>query len=92
MVTITGRESRGRIAGHDIYKASEFDVLPLNPNISIHHPPHPVEGHLLALLKSHLASGTFLFSYGWDLTRRLQAQWETRVEDEHKPFWQTVRV
>lgn len=92
VVIITGRELRGRVAGHDIYRATDFDVLPLNPNITIQHPPHPVEGHLLALLRSHLSGGFFLFSYGWDLTRRLQAQWDNRVEDEKKAFWQVVSI
>ncbi|KAF9023437.1 hypothetical protein BDZ89DRAFT_1069917 [Hymenopellis radicata] len=90
VVIITGRELRGRISGHDIYRATDFDILPLNPNITIQHPPHPVEGHLLALLRSHLATGFFLFSYGWDLTRRLQAQWNTRAEDQTKAFWQVA--
>ncbi|KAJ6627294.1 SacI homology domain-containing protein [Mycena sp. CBHHK59/15] len=59
-------------------------------NINIFNPPHPVEAHLLALVRSHLMSGVFLFSYGWDLTRRLQAQWETREKDADRPFWETV--
>jgi hypothetical protein len=72
---MTGREQRGRLMGHEVYRATDFDILPLNPNISVHYPPHPVEGHLLALVRSHLNGSFLLFSYGWDITTRLQAQW-----------------
>jgi len=89
---LTGREIRGRLKGHDVYRATDFEILPLNPNVSIHNPPHPVEGHLLALVRSHLYGGFFLFSYGWDLTRRLQAQWETQEEDEDRGFWEVVSI
>jgi len=77
---------------HDIYRATSFDILPINPNISSHNPPHPVEAHLLALVRSHLHAGNFLFSYQWDLTRRLQLQWEMREKDGQKAFWETVRL
>ncbi|KAJ3555857.1 hypothetical protein NP233_g12105 [Leucocoprinus birnbaumii] len=75
IIVITGRELSGRLMDHDIYRATSFDILPVNPNISSHNPPHPVETHLLAL---------------WDLTRRLQAQWETREKDGQKAFWETA--
>jgi hypothetical protein len=89
---MTGREFKGRLMGHDIYRATDFDLLPLGQNINVYNPPHPVEAHLLALVRSHLHGGFFLFSYGWDLTRRLQAQWETREKDSDRPFWETVRL
>jgi hypothetical protein len=76
--------------GHEVYRATDFDILPLNPNISTDSPPHPVEGHLLALVRSHLHGGNFLFSYEWDLTRRMQAQWETRDKEAGKYFWEMV--
>ncbi|KAJ7225879.1 SacI homology domain-containing protein [Mycena pura] len=90
VVVMTGREFKGRMLGHDIFRATDFDLLPLAPNINIYNPPHPVEAHLLALARSHLMGGMFLFSYTWDLTRRLQAQWETREKDANTPFWQTA--
>lgn len=92
IIVITGRELLGRLLDHDIYRATSFDILPVNPNISAHSPPHPVETHLLALVRSHLHEGNFLFSYEWDLTRRLQSQWETREKDGQKAFWETVSV
>lgn len=90
IVLITGRELRGRLMGQDVYRANEFEILPLNPNVSVAHPPHPVEGHLLALLKSHLNGGEFLFSYGWDLTRRLQVQWQSQEEARERGLWEMV--
>ncbi|KAJ7139757.1 SacI homology domain-containing protein [Mycena epipterygia] len=90
VIVMTEREFKGRLLGHDIYRATDFDLLPLGPNINIHNPPHPVEAHLLALVRSHLLGGVFLFSYGWDLTRRLQSQWETREKDANRPFWETA--
>ncbi|KAG6885168.1 hypothetical protein C0992_005380, partial [Termitomyces sp. T32_za158] len=85
---MTGRELQGRLMGHDVYCASNFDILPLNPNVNVHNPPHPVEAHLLALVSSHLRGGNFLFAYGWDLTRRLQAQWKSQQQAAHKAFWE----
>ncbi|KAJ7071497.1 SacI homology domain-containing protein [Mycena amicta] len=90
VVVITEREFKGRLLGHDIYRASDYELLPLSPNINAYNPPHAVEAHLLALVRSHLANGVFLFSYTWDLTRRLQAQWETREKNAHAPLWRTV--
>ncbi|KAJ7462751.1 SacI homology domain-containing protein [Mycena galericulata] len=90
VIIMTGREFKGRFMGHDIYRATDFELLPLSPNINVFNPPHPVEAHLLALVRSHLNAGVFLFSYGWDLTRRLQAQWENREHDASKPFWETA--
>ncbi|RDB28469.1 Uncharacterized protein C19F5.03 [Hypsizygus marmoreus] len=88
VILVTGRELRGRLMGHDIYRATDFDILPLNPNVSVHSPHHPVEGHLLALVRSHLRGGHFLFGYSWDVTRRLQAQWETQELAAHKSLWE----
>ncbi|KAG6869151.1 hypothetical protein C0993_012250 [Termitomyces sp. T159_Od127] len=85
---MTGRELKGSLMGHDVYCASNFDILPLNPNVSVHSPQHPVEAHLLALVSSHLREGNFLFAYGWDLTRRLQAQWKSQQQAAHKAFWE----
>ncbi|KAJ7169488.1 SacI homology domain-containing protein [Mycena filopes] len=90
VIVMTGREFKGRLMGHDIYRATDFDLLPLSPNINVFNPPHPVEAHLLALVRSHLMGGAFFFSYSWDLTRRLQAQWETRERDADRPFWETA--
>jgi hypothetical protein len=49
-----------------------------------------VETHLIALVRSHLNSGLFLYSYAFDVTRRLQAQYVARESDEMKPMWETA--
>ena len=87
---MTGRELQGRLMGHEIYRATKFEILSINPNTSAYHSPHPVEAHLLALVHSHLEGGNFLFSYDWDLTQRVQAQWENRSADVGKALWEVV--
>jgi hypothetical protein len=76
--------------GQEIYHATDFDILPISTKASVSNPAHPVEAHLLALVKSHLKSGNFLFSYTWDLTRRMQAQWQNREKDQGKAMWEVV--
>ncbi|GJE87726.1 SacI homology domain-containing protein [Phanerochaete sordida] len=90
IIIITGRELRGRFMGHNIYRATDYDILPLNPDVSVQNPPNAVESHLLALVRSHLYGGSFLYSYGWDLTRRLQAQWQTLKDDAGKALWEVA--
>lgn len=90
VIVLTGRERRGRLMGQEVYRATDFDILPLNPNISVQHPPHLVEGHLLALVRSHLNSSFLLFSYGWDVTTRLQAQWATQESTQRKALWEAA--
>jgi hypothetical protein len=89
LIVLTGRTLLARFMGHDIYRATDFDILPLE-DISTYDSPHPVEAHLLALVRSHLNGGNFLFSHTWDLTRRLQVQWQSRDEDAGKAFWEVV--
>ncbi|KAF8624894.1 hypothetical protein AX15_005762 [Amanita polypyramis BW_CC] len=90
IILMTGREPQGRFMGHDIYRATKFDILSINSNISAYNPPHPVEAHLLALVRSHLEGGNFLFSYDWDLTRRLQTQWDNRDSDARMALWEVA--
>ncbi|KAI0281599.1 SacI homology domain-containing protein [Russula aff. rugulosa BPL654] len=88
LIIITGRELRGNLLGHPIYRAVDFDILPLDPGISASKPSHPVETHLLALVRTHLNSGQFLYCYEFDVTRRLQAQYVARQKDEEMPMWE----
>ena len=66
--------------------------MPLNPDVSVQNPSHPVEAYLLALVKSHLNGGSFFFSYTWDLTRRLQVQWLEEKADAGKALWEAVGI
>ena len=77
---------------NDIWHANEFEIMPLNPNVSVQNPSHPVEAYLLALVKSHLDGGSFFFSDTWDLTRRLQVQWLSEKTDAGKAMWEVVSV
>ncbi|TFY69019.1 hypothetical protein EVG20_g3317 [Dentipellis fragilis] len=88
LIVITGRDLRGKLLGHPVYRATDFEILPLDPGVSVTNPPHPVEAHLLALLRSHLCSAFFFFSYDFDITRRLQAQYVAKNGDEGKAFWE----
>lgn len=90
LIVLIGRTLIARFMGHDIYRATSFDILPLG-DVSTDVPPHPVEAHLLALVRSHLRGGNFLFSYTWDLTRCLQSQWQSTETDAGKAFWEVVR-
>ncbi|KAL6299034.1 SacI homology domain-containing protein [Sparassis latifolia] len=90
IIIITGRELRGRLMSQNIYRATDYDILPLNPDVSVVSPPNRVEAHLLALVRSHLTNGSFFFSYGWDLTRRLQAQWASLQKDADGPLWEVA--
>ncbi|ELU40944.1 sacI-like domain-containing protein [Rhizoctonia solani AG-1 IA] len=83
LILITARERRGLIFGHIVYRATDFAILPIAPPPA---PDHPAERHLLALVRTHLKTGAFWFSYGWDLTTRLQNQ---RPNDT-RPLWEQV--
>lgn len=76
--------------GNNVYRSTDYDILPLNPDVSVSNPPNAAETHLLALVRSHLYGGYFLYSYGWDLTRRLQAQWGAIQEDAGRALWEVV--
>jgi phosphatidylinositol 4-phosphatase len=76
--------------GQEVYRATDFDILPLNPDISVSYPPHAVEGHLLALVWSHLNGSFLLFSYGWDVTTRLQAQWAAQDRTQRQALWEAA--
>ncbi|KAI5115288.1 hypothetical protein M0805_006227, partial [Coniferiporia weirii] len=86
IIVITGHEHKGELLGHDIFRATKFEMLPMNPDVD----PglYPAENYLLGLLKKHLDDGLFWFSYTWDLTRRLQAQWSE--SGDGKALWEVT--
>lgn len=90
IVVITNRDSQGKLIGNHVYQATAFAILPLNPDINVQSPPHPVEAHLLKLLRAHLDSGIFLFSYEYDVTRRMQVQWQHHNRDADKGMWEVA--
>ncbi|KAG8746619.1 hypothetical protein FRC10_004221 [Ceratobasidium sp. 414] len=80
LIVITNRERRGSLFGNPVYRATDFAVLPL----ALAPVDHPVEKHLLALVRTHLKTGVFWFSYGWDLTTKLQ----NKQPGSTKPLWE----
>lgn len=76
--------------GEDIYRVADIDILPLNSNVPAQNAPHPVERHLLALVRSHFLGGHFLFSYGWDLSTRLQVQRCEKENNRERSLWEQV--
>ena len=92
LIVITDCERFGGISTNNIWHAKEFEILPLNPDVSIQNPSHPVEAYLLALVKSHLNGGSFFFSHTWDLSRRLQVQWLSEGTNTGKAMWEVVCV
>ena len=81
LIFITSRKRVSRVLQSDIYLARDFKVFPIDPSTSadavnrgagLH---QPNETYLLSLIKGHLYSGPFYYTYGgYDVTSRMQAQ------------------
>ncbi|EPQ32453.1 uncharacterized protein PFL1_00649 [Pseudozyma flocculosa PF-1] len=85
LIVITSRKKVAEVLGADIFMATDFRVLPVNREANPSLLRHPVEKTLLGLLKSHLYSAPFYFSYRYDLTSSLQRQ--NVVADASQPLW-----
>lgn len=90
LIVITSRTRVARLLGADIYLATDFRVFPVSRDATPSLLQHPVEKSLLAMLKAHLYSGPFYFSYQWDLTSSMQRQ--ARNADSDKPMWERVSL
>lgn len=86
LVVITSKKKVAEIAGADIYMATEFRTLPLDKEANPSLLKHPVEKTLLGLLKAHLYSAPFYFSYDYDLTSSMQRQ--AGLSNKSAPLWQ----
>lgn len=88
---ITSRKRITRVLESDVYLARDFKVFPIRQsgNISDKFSTHKAdETFLLSLIKGHLYSGPFYYTYGGlDLTSRMQTQ---NLKDE-RPLFQRVR-
>lgn len=76
LVVITSRSHVTNITKDaPVYMATDFRLFPISAkadkSLLV---KHPVEKTLIELLKGHLYSAPFYFSYGWDLTSSLQRQ------------------
>ncbi|GAA5995681.1 hypothetical protein JCM5350_006638 [Sporobolomyces pararoseus] len=90
LIVITKRTKITRVLQVPVYTANDFALYPIQPH-QLHHPlkDQPQETYLLGLIKSHLYSAPFYFTYDkkYNVTMRLQQQ--TEEEDKDKPLWET---
>ncbi|PKY48318.1 hypothetical protein RhiirA4_463893 [Rhizophagus irregularis] len=85
LIVITGRERIGRLGIHDIFQANQFRILPFAKNNNgLSEAQAHDEQHYLSLVESLLKSGTYYFSYTYDLTHTLQRQ----AQLTSGPLWQ----
>lgn len=88
LVVITKRKKVATVLSTPIYAATDFSVFPIERSTTVALLGQPDEAYLLGLLKSHLYSAPFYFTYGgYDVTTRLQEQ---KVGGEGA-FWEKVR-
>lgn len=89
LVVITKRTKVATVLDTPIYTASDFGVYPLERKSTADLLDLPDEAYLLGLVKSHLYSAPFYFSYGdYNVTTRLQEQPDAPTSD--KPLWETA--
>jgi len=89
LIVITSRSQVASLFGQPIYLATDFRVLPISSSVKSSLLSNPVEKALLAMLKTHLYSAPFYFSYGVDLTNSFQRQAVHPVaSDLSKPLWE----
>jgi len=84
-VLITARKQVGELGGHALWMATDFRVCPIPRDSKPSVLEEPVERMLLGLLKTHLYSAPFYFSYGWDLTSSMQRQ---QGQKKEAPLWE----
>ncbi|PWN48848.1 putative SAC1-recessive suppressor of secretory defect [Violaceomyces palustris] len=85
LVVISSRSKVATLLGSEIYLATDFRVFPVNSDASPHLLHHPIEKGLLALIKAHLYSAPFYFSYAYDITSSMQRQ--SQLEAKGLPMW-----
>ncbi|GAA5862472.1 hypothetical protein JCM3774_002529 [Rhodotorula dairenensis] len=91
LIVITKRTKVATVLGSAVYAAADFSVFPIDRSASsVQLVKNPEEAYLLGLVKSHLYSAPFYFTYGggYNVTIRLQEQ-QQPAAGEPKPFWQT---
>lgn len=86
LLVITRRVSRGRIARDEIFEATRVELYPMRFR-SLAMIKDVEELEYLALLKFHLKTGPFYFSYTRDLTNSLQRQVTNASTSNSDPLW-----
>lgn len=75
LIVITAKKQVATLLGAAVYLATDFRVLPIDSDANRNSTmQHPIEKTLLGLLKTHLYSAPFYFSYDYDLTSSMQRQ------------------
>jgi phosphatidylinositol 4-phosphatase len=76
LVVITKRQKVATVLQTPIFSATDFSVFPIERSTTVALLGQPDEAYLLGLLKAHLYSAPFYFTYGgaYDVTTRLQEQ------------------
>lgn len=99
LIVITKRTKVATVLGSAVYAASDFSVFPIDRaanNADL--VKNPEESYLLGLVKSHLYSAPFYFTYGgYNVTTRLQEQQPDAGNNNSnslatKPFWQSASL
>ncbi|GAA5985256.1 hypothetical protein JCM10908_002588 [Rhodotorula pacifica] len=95
LIVITKRTKVATVLSTAVYSASDFSVFPIDRSASSADlVKQPEEAYLLGLVKSHLYSAPFYFTYGtgagrgagYNVTTRLQEQ--SIAGEDNVPFWQ----
>ncbi|KDE05665.1 hypothetical protein MVLG_04036 [Microbotryum lychnidis-dioicae p1A1 Lamole] len=90
LVVVTKRKKVATVLGAPVYTATDFAVFPIERRSTVELLGQPDEAYLLGLLKSHLFSAPFHFTYGgWNVTTRLQQQQDNGTNSSAKAFWET---
>ncbi|GAA5941368.1 uncharacterized protein JCM15063_006076 [Sporobolomyces koalae] len=89
LIVITKRTKVTKILSTTVYSATDFAVYPIQRTHSGELLHQPQETYLLGLIKTHLYSAPFYFTYnsGWNVTTRLQEQ---TPDSRQKPLWETA--
>ncbi|POY76482.1 hypothetical protein BMF94_0683 [Rhodotorula taiwanensis] len=87
LIVITKRTKVASVLNSTVYSASDFSLFPIDKSRSSSDLlKNPEEAYLLGLVKSHLYTASFYYTYGgYQIATRLQEQ---QVTGDDKPFWQ----
>ncbi|KAM0750547.1 hypothetical protein T439DRAFT_325617 [Meredithblackwellia eburnea MCA 4105] len=87
LIVITKRQKITTLLNVPIYTASDFAVFPIDRSSTTTLLAQPDEAYLLGLVKAHLFSAPFYFTYdaSYNVTNRLQSQ-----GGKGRPIWETA--
>ena len=90
LIVVSSSKKVSSVLKADVFMATDFRVLPLDSETNKSVMRHPIEKTLLDLLKMHLFSAPFYFSYEYDLTSSMQRQAKLAAAagGAETPVWQ----